>query len=441
MNRGMLLVFVALVMALGSPALGPPVVADQAPFEVWLIDQQDTRPDGGGVLYIYDGPSVEGQGVAVRSTAIDLGGAVRDLCMSPMGPMGPKGSAPRRPHMLYFNGGRDDGPGGNTHAIIAFVTTGHVVFLNATTRAPVGCIDVGDQAHAAWPTPDQRYALVANQNGKLFQRIRTDYATNTFELDPAATINLATCTTPRGASCEDPTLRPDNAPICSQTDRAGRVTFVTLRGGGMFVVDHTQTPMRIVAEYDRTAVRDNGCGGIEANGKMYVNSGGGAPNAPFGHDVYAFRLADLGTVASAPNRPVPHLVYSRNAEGAVDAHGMAVTNHDRYLWVADRIKNDVTVVDTHIDQVVNRFSLAGMTSADPAPDLLDHAPSGNRMFVSLRGPNPATGGHDAIGSTPGLGIITVTEAGRSGQLTRVIAVPDGIIAPDPHAINVRRLSN
>ena len=69
MNRGMLLVFVALVMALGSPALGPPVVADQAPFEVWLIDQQDTQPDGGGVLYIYDGPSVEGQGVAVRSTA------------------------------------------------------------------------------------------------------------------------------------------------------------------------------------------------------------------------------------------------------------------------------------------------------------------------------------------------------------------------------------
>ena len=120
---------------------------------------------------------------------------------------------------------------------------------------------------------------------------------------------------------------------------------------------------------------------------------------------------------------------------------MAVTNQDRYLWVGDRVKNDVTVVDTRTDQVVNRFSLAGAVSADPAPDLMDLAPSGNRMFVSLRGPNPATGGHDAIGSTPGLGIIAVTQDGRSGQLTRVIAVPYGIIAPDPHAINVRRLSH
>ena len=316
------------------------------------------------MLYIYDGPSVEGQGMAVQSQAIDLGGAVLDLCLAQTK------TAPQRPHMLYFNGGRDDGPGGNTHAIIAFVATGHVVFLNATTRAPVGCIDVGAQAHAAWPTPDQRYALVANQQGKLFQRIRTVYGTNSFVLEDAATIDLATCTTPSGAPCQDPALRPDNAPICSQTDRTGRVTFVTLRGGGMFVVDHTQTPMRIIAEYDRNAVRDNGCGGIEANGKMYVNSGGGAPNAQFGHDVYAFRLADFGTVTSAPNKPVPHLVYSRNAEGAVDSHGMAVTNHDRYLWVADRIRNDITVVDTHTDQIVNRFSLAGVVSADPRPTSL-----------------------------------------------------------------------
>jgi len=43
----------------------------------------------------------------------------------------------------------------------------------------------------------------------------------------------------------------------------------------MFVVDHMQTPMRIVAEYDKSQVHANGCGGIEPNGKMYINSGAG----------------------------------------------------------------------------------------------------------------------------------------------------------------------
>ena len=41
-------------------------------------------------------------------------------------------------------------------------------------------------------------------------------------------------------------------------------TLVTPRGGGMFVVDHRQTPMRIVAEYDKANVDENGCGEIQA---------------------------------------------------------------------------------------------------------------------------------------------------------------------------------
>ena len=33
--------------------------------------------------------------------------------------------------MLVFNGGDNDGPGGNTHAALAFVASGHVAFLDA----------------------------------------------------------------------------------------------------------------------------------------------------------------------------------------------------------------------------------------------------------------------------------------------------------------------
>jgi hypothetical protein len=273
---------------------------------------------------------------------------------------------------------------------------------------------------------------VANQNGKKLQRIRTDYKNETFVLDERASIDLAACTTPTGARCEDPNLRPDNAPICPRTTSDGRFTFVTLRGGGMFVVDHNVTPMRIVAEYDRHNVDDNGCGEMEVRDKMYVNSGAGlippptAPvpgDEPYGHDVYSFDLDEFSRrPAKAANAPAPTLVYSRDHEGVpVDAHAVALTKHGRYLWWGDRTQNDVVVVDPRRDREVNRFELTGELSNDPAPDLFDLSPRGDYMFASLRGPNPSSG-HEAFGSTPGVGVIDVRRGGRSGRLVGVARV-------------------
>jgi len=82
-------------------------------------------------------------------------------------------------------------------------------------------------------------------------RINTDYATNTFTLDNAATLDLATCTTPSGAPCQDPVLRPSNRPICPVIDESDNFTFVTLAGGGLFVVNSRNTPMSIIGEYDK----------------------------------------------------------------------------------------------------------------------------------------------------------------------------------------------
>lgn len=125
------------------------------------------------------------------------------------------------------------------------------------------------------PSPDESYVTVANQNGKLLERIRTDYATNTFVHEVAATLNLAACTTPSGLPCEAPGLRPDNAPICPIPESTSRFVFVTLRGGGLFVVDAQATPMAIVGEYDTSTVHGNGCIGAEVPGKMHIDSGGG----------------------------------------------------------------------------------------------------------------------------------------------------------------------
>jgi hypothetical protein len=409
---------------------------DGRPFEVWMVDQQDTRADGGGLIYIYPGPKLMARASAAKPEVIDLGLAVRELCLARTG------TAPRRPHMLTFNGGDYDlSPRGNTHALLSFVVSGHVVFFDAATRVALECIDVGVQAHAIWPTPNQRHAVVADQNGRKLHRIRTDYAANAFVLE--STLDLANCTTPSGAACTLPALRDDNAPICTRVDEANRYTFATLRGGGLFVIDHNATPMRIVAEYDRTAIW-TGCGAGEVDGKLYLNSGS-LPARLEGHDLYAFDLADFSLGGTPPNTPAPRLVYTRASTQPldIDSHGVAFTKHKRYLWVNDRIQNDVTVVDTRTDRVVGRFGLASNTlSSDPAPDIFDLSPSGNRMFVTLRGPAPQSGAHAAFGNTPGLGVIKVLQGGRTGKLIDIARLPDtrpGVPA-DPHGVRVRHMN-
>ncbi|WP_189012335.1 YncE family protein [Deinococcus malanensis] len=405
-------------------------------YEVWTLDQQDSREnrEGGGLLYIHAGSELEAHaGTAVR-TVIDLGSEVRDLCLEQTG------TAPVRPHMITFNGGDyNTGPSGNTHALVSFVATGHVVFFDAATRAPVKCIDVGTQAHAIWPTPDQKHAIVADQNGRKLHRIATDYAKNEYQVETS--FDLANCTTPAGGACTTP-LRNDNAPICPRVDAANRYTFVTLRGGGMFVLDHNTTPMRIVAEYDRSVIW-TGCGAAEVGDKMYVNSGS-LPGRLSGHDLYAFNMNSFSLDGTPPNTPAPRVVYSRQSTQPLDldSHGVALTKHKRYMWINDRIQNDVTVIETATDQVVGQFSLAGPLSSDPAPDIFDLSPSGNRMFVTLRGPTPQSGAHAAYGNTPGIGVIQVTEGGKKGQLQSIAHLPNTRpgVAADPHGIRLRYLS-
>jgi DNA-binding beta-propeller fold protein YncE len=420
-----LAVVVLALVAWGLPAPGA------LEYEVWVIDQSDSRPDGGGVLYIYPGEALTERASTAVPEVIDLGGDAHRFCLERTG------SAPQRPHMISFNHSQ-------THALISYVASGHVLFLDADTRGPVECIDVGAQAHAAFPSPDQSYAIVANQNGKRLERIRTDYVTNLFTHEAAAALDLAACRTPSGDPCEDPALRPDNAPICPVIDSTGRFTFVTLRGGGLLVVDATADPMAIVAEYDRTVVHPNGCGGAEAAGKMYLRAGGGSPAEPAHSDLYAFPLDRFSEASHPPNTPAPVLVYSHDERRFVDAHGGVLTKAGRYHWVADRFGNRIVVVDVATDSVVNEIVLSGSVSADPAPDILDIAPPGDWVFVSLRGFQPLTAnvhGHDnAVGNTPGVGVMRVDEDGRHGQLVgvaRITHVVDGAERADPHGLKVR----
>ncbi|MDQ3256339.1 MAG: hypothetical protein M3R15_21030, partial [Acidobacteriota bacterium] len=361
-------------------------------FEVWLVDQSDSfGKTYGGTIHIYEGSDLNGRDAssATPTDVLDLSDATAALCVTQTG------ANPERPHMLFFNAA-------HSHAILSFVASGHVVVFEAATRTPVACVrtSVGAggqrQAHAATPTPDDSYILVANQNGKRVDRITTDYATNTFVLD--ATLDLANGVTPNGVLREF-AGRPDNAPILVVPDATSTLSFVTLRGGGLFVVD--PTTMEILAEYDRTTVHANGFGGVEANDRMYINSGAGDERTnPSEFDVYRFPLTGYGA-SNPPNTPAPVVVYSDDTVPPAherDAHGLVATKHNRYIWVFDRAMRVAEVFDTRrrartraSDVHVNTIALAHPLSDLPTPDLADISPAGDRIFVSLRGPNPLSG--------------------------------------------------
>ena len=418
----------------------------ELPFEVWLVDQSNaTGTTFGGRVYIYDGQDLLADPASAEAAeVIDLADDTAALCMAATG------ANPVRPHMLFFDSRHG-------HAVLSFVASGHVVVFDAETREPMACVrtSVGAagarQAHAASPAPDDSYILVANQNGKLLERIDTDLDDDgvpyedaaDIALDYAATLDLAACVTPNGEACQAAGVRPDNAPICPIIDSSSSLGFVTLRGGGLFVVDPTATPMAIVAEYDSATVHGNGCGGIQAGEGMFINSGGGTASNLSEFDVYRFPLSGYDPT-QPPNTPPPAVVFSDDSAER-DSHGSAATKHGRFLWVADRAGNVAEVFDVETHEWVNTLSLVGEDSEDPTPDLVDISPNGGHLFFTLRGPNPLSGDpHVATGSTPGLAVVKVTEGGRNGFLKGVARISNldatGIERADPHGLRVRRLT-
>ncbi len=411
MYNPLLLAFLTLTL-LAAPANA---------YEVWLADQSDTGKDSGGFLHIYDGAQLAADPAGAKpAVTMDLSGEVNKFCEEATK------KPVRRPHMLFFT--KDQ-----SHVIVSFLS-GHVLFMDAATRKPEACLSMGKNVHAAWPTPDQKMALAANMAEKKFIRIWTDYKDHKFSFDEGKDV-LAL------GPMENPE-RPDTAPVCPITENTSTYAFITLRGGGLIVADVTQTPMKVLATLDSKQVHPAGCGGIQAGHTMYINSGGGWPADKFptaaslAYDVYA---VDLG---SLPKSVEAKLITSRDGKNA-DSHGMAVVGS--YVWSVDRAGNNIEVIDSTSNTSVGTIDLAGKISDDPAPDLTDTAPDGSYVFLALRGPSPLTGNdkavNNAVGSTPGVGVVKVSDGGKSGELigvARVSNMKDGKETADPHGIAVRK---
>ena len=97
--------------------------AAETPYEVWAVDQSNSPGKTfGGTLYIYDGKDLERGRRAAEAVpeVIDLSQGASALCVAKTG------ANPVRPHMIAVNASQ-------THAVISFVATGHVLIMNAKT--------------------------------------------------------------------------------------------------------------------------------------------------------------------------------------------------------------------------------------------------------------------------------------------------------------------
>ncbi|MGQ0569818.1 MAG: YncE family protein [Armatimonadota bacterium] len=357
-------------------------------YEVWTIDQADAAR-GGAWLYVYDGRGLEA-GQPDRPERVNLFTAAAGV-----------GDGPGvRPHMVAFNSTF-------SHAVIANVASGHVYVIRGADRRIVASIDIGEQAHHAEVSPDGTLIVAANQNGKRLARIRADFASERFTYARADDLNLG--------AMEDP-AHPDNAPICPVLYR--EKAYVTVRGGGLYLVDYRATPMRVLRTYGREQIGPAGCGGVGLGDKVYINSGSAISS-------------DLYVLDAASDQIIKHLRLSWTGS---DGHGLVPTGRGRFLWVGNRADHNIAVINTNRDAVVGLITGLGV-----APDIMGVSPAGRHVFVALRGPNNLTGGPTAKGETPGMAILEVTEDGQGGRRVGFAPIGDQTSASqsDPHTLAVR----
>ena len=359
------------------------------------------------------------------------------------------------------------------------------------TTGPEGSAPSNHMSHFSL---DGTKLLVANLGAKLLERIDYDAETNTFIFNKAATLDLVggrdltameamadstlpagqvsgeytnfqTIYTPSGALKEGPG-RPNNVLVCARSSSNNQHVYLTLGGGGLFVVDMTTEPMSIVAEYTNDVISGAGCGGEEGGGFIYINAGvsasaAGADDSVF--IIYRFPLdyPDGASPHMTPNMPPPVKFVEEQTLGITDeeglanrrdAHGMFISpTTGRYLYQADRIQNVIEVFDlgkiindpdaTLEEQAAAHAGTIDLTGSewcvgegapfvnqhdegyefndDPAPDSIDISPDGSRLLVSFRGPHPVSVKHAALGSCGGLGVVTLNRDGSNGTLTHV----------------------
>ena len=406
--------FAILVASCGgraaAPTAGPTASPVPPSYELWVVDQGDTTPAGGGTLYIYKGADLKGAAVAPAYT-VNLGEAA----------LGVGDGVGKHGHSIAFNPAM-------THAVIAYVDSGHVQVIRASDRKVVASIKMtGSAAGAAQPhatavTPAGDAIIVANQGGKRLQRITADFKNDVYKLDTAADLDL---------SLLEDADHPGNLPVIPVFTPDGRYVYVPMRGGGSYVIDYQATPMKTIATLGKSAIGPQSCCATFVKDTVWTTAQGGATATTTSFNLYQ--------ITGLPDKPVAKKILART--GNVESHSVILVG--QYLWVADRFANTLDIVDQTGEARTMSLASGPLAGRDPAPDIMALSPDESTVFVALRGKTPMTsnikGLDNAVGDVGGFAILSVKDNGRDATVSSVVALPlaAGASVVDPHGLRVR----
>jgi len=345
-------------------------------FEIWAIDQ------GTNQVHIYD-PALE------EVARIDLAA-----------------EGVRTAHMVDFTAD-------HAYAFIASPGSGDVTVIRSADRAVVARLATGPRTHMATVSPDDSRAIAAvigapdmPGDGKLVE-ILIDATNESFTLGRELAV------------AQDPLVQEKAArfsetqPICQEFTADGRHAYVTLgpglAEGGVVVLDVES--FQLVAAYPADEVQAS-CGTVRTgNGRHMLVNGGSA-------DVGVFYVFDTST----------HKVVHQADTRGKDAHGVWPSPDGAEIWMVNRVSSNAVVIDAETFEITAEVDFVGKT-----PDIIAMSPDGSRAYISLRGPEPMTMPHVAVGETPGFAVVDI--AGR--ELIEVIQPARGDPKSDFHGIGVR----
>jgi DNA-binding beta-propeller fold protein YncE len=369
---------------LAAALLGAHACAQSAPasppaaFEIWAMDQ------GTHVIHVFDPDFVE-------------------LARIEMEPLGM-----RVPHMIEFTSDY-------RYAFVAAPATGNIAVIRAADREVVAMIATGPRTHHAAVAPDDRTVLVsvigapnAPWDGKLVE-IEVDTENERFDIarelvladDPVFAARRADFKETGGAVC-----------LAYTADMSA--AYVTLGPeldeGGVAIVDPRSLQLLQVFGPGEMAAN---CGTILSPTGDHMYLVGGA------RDVGVWHAVDTRT----------HEPVHRAETHGHDAHGSWVSPDGSEYWLVNRVTSNAIVVDTRTREIVDEIDFVGKT-----PDIIAMSPDGAHVYITLRGPNPVTMPHVAVGETPGIAVID--RATR--EVLRLIEPAQGNAASDFHGIAVRQ---
>lgn len=394
-----------------APSTAPTATSETPSYELWVVDQAETTPTGGGTLYIYKGVDLKG-GAPAPAYTVNLGEAA----------LGVGDGVGKHGHSIAFNPSM-------THAVISYVDSGHVQVIRASDRKVVASIKMTGNAaagpaapHASAVTPAGDAIIVANQGGKRLQRISADFKNDVYKLDGNADLDL---------SLLEDADHPGNLPVIPVFTPDGRYVYVPMRGGGSYVIDYQATPMKTIASLGKPAIGPQSCCATFVKDTIWTTSQGGATATTTSFNLYQ--------VTGLPERPVAKKILSRT--GSVESHSVILVG--QYLWLADRFANTLDIVDQTGEDRTMTLTTGPLAGRDPAPDIMAASPDESMVFVALRGKTPVTsnikGLDNAVGDVGGFAVLTVKDGGRDASVGSVVVLPlaAGASVVDPHGLRVR----